>query len=518
MNRDLGDFQTPKSLVRRILRTLRPIGSRWDRVLEPTCGGGNFIIEILNESPPPQEIKGIELQRKYVELAKKQVEKKKANTEAKIIQADFFETDLVRDLQWKKTGPLLVIGNPPWVTNSELGTLNSSNLPAKSNIKQLPGIAAITGESNFDIAEAIWMKLMCELVHEKQVTIALLCKTSVARNVIKFSQQAKLPMSNAKIYRINAQDIFRAAVDACFFRIDMGVERKYRAKVFESLESQEPTGKIGILRGSLVSNLDIYKKFSRKPGGRVLNWRQGVKHDASDVMELTYEPETQVLYNKKGERVEIEPNYLYPLVKSSDLYHERVLKPARRVIITQKRIGQDTRYLKERAPRLWNYLSGNKDVFNARKSTVYRNQPPFSIFGIGDYSFAPYKVAVSGFYKEVQFRLLVPVNEKPVMLDDTCYFLPFQKLTKAALITSVLNHPISLEFLESIIFKDSKRPVTKKLLQQLIIQNLLEYIDDEIILDIAQAQVENKKREASHEEFQQTLRALKHQPKQLNLL
>ncbi len=32
---------------------------------------------------------------------------------------------------------LLIIGNPPWVTNSKLGSLNSSNLPKKNQISRI---------------------------------------------------------------------------------------------------------------------------------------------------------------------------------------------------------------------------------------------------------------------------------------------------------------------------------------------------------------------------------------------
>lgn len=45
------------------------------------------------------------------------------------------------------------------------------------------------------------------------------------------------------------------------------------------------------------------------------------------------------------------------------------------------------------------------------------------MFGIGDYSFAPYKVALSGFYKKPLFCLLYA--SKPVMTDDTAYFWHF---------------------------------------------------------------------------------------------
>jgi hypothetical protein len=62
---------------------------------------------------------------------------------------------------------VLIVGNPPWVTNAELSSLNSQNLPEKSNIKALQGMDAITGRSNFDIGEFVLLNSrlvfqMCE--------------------------------------------------------------------------------------------------------------------------------------------------------------------------------------------------------------------------------------------------------------------------------------------------------------------------------------------------------------------
>ena len=74
-----------------------------------------------------------------------------------IKRRDLFDLDLKRDLRWREQGPLLVIGNPPWVTNSELGTLASPNRPPRRNIKGLRGLEARTGASNFDV------KLTCQV-------------------------------------------------------------------------------------------------------------------------------------------------------------------------------------------------------------------------------------------------------------------------------------------------------------------------------------------------------------------
>jgi hypothetical protein len=54
------------------------------------------------------------------------------------------------------------------------------------------------------------------------------------------------------------------------------------------------------------------------------------------------------------------------------------------------------------------------------------------LFGIGEYSLAPFKVAVSGFYKQSHFSVLGPgeAGQLP-LVDDTCYMLPFEHLHDA---------------------------------------------------------------------------------------
>ena len=114
------------------------------------------------------------------------------------------------------------------------------------------------------------------------------------------------------------------------------------------------------------------------------------------------------------------------------------------------------------------------DKFNARKSKIYNNRPLFSIFGIGDYTFKPYKIGVSGFYKKLNFCLIKPQNDKPVILDDTSYFLFFDKLMDAFFTWVFLNFPDVKEFLSSLVFINAKRPYTKEVLMRLNYAKLIE--------------------------------------------
>jgi hypothetical protein len=126
-------------------------------------------------------------------------------------------------------------------------------------------------------------------------------------------------------------------------------------------------------------------------------------------------------------------------------------------------------------------LKEHESFLDSRRSVIYKKAPKFSIFGIGDYSFAKYKVGVSGFYKEPVFALIH--NEYPVMLDDTCYFIGFDSLTDAVITTALLNHPICISFLKSIAFLDSKRPYTKEVLKRIDIQKLSEAVSYDCVLE-----------------------------------
>ena len=170
--------------------------------------------------------------------------------------------------------------------------------------------------------------------------------------------------------------------------------------------------------------------------------------------------------NGLGELVDVEPAVLHPLLKSSDVANDRGA-PTRAVIVPQRALGEDTSALRREAPRAWKYLTRHRALLDARKSSIYEGQPPFAIFGVGPYSFAPWKVAVSGLYKRSAFALIGPHEGRPVVLDDTCYFLGFETERAARRAAVALRSPLAREFLAARIFWDQKRPITKSILQSL---------------------------------------------------
>ncbi len=103
----------------------------------------------------------------------------------------------------------------------------------------------------------------------------------------------------------------------------------------------------------------------------------------------------------------------------------------------------------------------------ARKSSIYKGRVSFALFGIGDYAFAPWKVAVSGLHRSGRFQVVGPMHGQPMFFDDASYYLPFAREEEARLVSDILNSPLCQRFLAALVFPDSKRPFTVDLLQRL---------------------------------------------------
>ncbi|OQX70649.1 MAG: hypothetical protein B6D62_03970 [Candidatus Cloacimonas sp. 4484_275] len=127
------------------------------------------------------------------------------------------------------------MGNPPWVTNSFLGTINSKNIPQKNNYNGLSGFESKTGKSNFDVAEWIIITLL-KAINKKKVELAMLCKTSSARKVLLHLWKEKSVSDSSELFRIDAKN----------------------ATFYDSLETDKYSFRFGLYKNKLVSDFDEF--------------------------------------------------------------------------------------------------------------------------------------------------------------------------------------------------------------------------------------------------------------------
>ena len=460
---EYGDFQTPIDLADDVCQKLTELNIQPDVIIEPTCGLGAFVEAAAESFPSARKIIGVEINPSH--LASLEVKRKllRGSDRIEIRQGDFFKlqwSELLRELE----GTVLVLGNFPWVTNAQQGVIGGSNLPEKLNLHNHSGIDAITGRSNFDISE--WMLIqVAEWFQHRKGYLAMLCKTSVARKFLKHLYTKRIGLREAAMYRIDARKHFDAAVEACLLVCTFDPSaHNYDYTMFSDLTS-ETWQRVGHRDGAVVHDLDAFERLSYLHGENSLSWRSGIKHDCAEVMEL-HAYMGQYL-NGLGEAVNIEPTFVFPLLKGSDVANNRVTATNRYMLVTQTYVGEPTHKIKELAPDTWTYLEVHADMLNRRKSTIYQNNPIFSIFGVGTYTFAPWKIAICSLYKTLSFRLIGPIDDKPVVFDDTVYFLGFASQLEARRILDFLTSSPAIDFLSSLIFWDEKRPIKTSVLNSL---------------------------------------------------
>jgi hypothetical protein len=134
------------------------------------------------------------------------------------------------------------------------------------------------------------------------------------------------------------------------------------------------------------------------------------------------------------------------------------------VIVTQERVGGDTSYIENEFPKTWRYLTLHADKLDGRKSVIYKKNPRFSVFGVGEYTFKPWKIAICGLYKKLSFSLVSPIEGKSVVFDDTVYFLSFDLEQEALEALDRLQSKPVLDAISSMIFWDEKRPIKATIL------------------------------------------------------
>lgn len=455
---EFGDFQTPAHLARAVCRVVARSGFSPATVVEPTCGCGAFLAAAL-EVFPEAAIHGCEHDPAHVDAARRRTA---MHRQVNVTRGDFFQRNWDAVLA-ALPEPVLILGNPPWVTNAAIGSLGGDNLPVKSNVDGLRGIDALTGDANFDISE--WMiRENIRWLGNRTGAVAVLCKTSVARKVLLSVWSSNVPVGRAVIRGIDSQRNFGVSVDACLLHVSIAPGGQVRrCDVYRSLEAVVPCSSFGMSDGVLVSDFGAYERLADLRSASSGGWRSGLKHDCRRVFEFSLT--NGELVNGLGEKPVIEPETVFPLLKSSDVARSRTARKF--VLVPHRTMAESPLRLRRVAPNAWRYLVSHRKLVERRASSIYRGRPPFSIFGVGPYSFAPWKVAIASLYKELRFSKIGPLEGRPVLLDDTCYFLPCKSEAECDVLHGMVSSSAAVEFWSSMVFWDAKRPVTARLLNRL---------------------------------------------------
>lgn len=83
-----------------------------------------------------------------------------------------------------------------------------------------------------------------------------------------------------------------------------------------------------------------------------------------------------------------------PIIKESSKY----------TIITQKKIKQDTSYIKDEAPKTWNYLNDNRQYFDKRKVQFITTSPISAFSALANIHLKNTRLRFPDFIKTLSFH------------------------------------------------------------------------------------------------------------------
>lgn len=315
---EFGDFQTPLPLAQAVCATLCRLGITADNILEPTSGEGSLLLAAA-EHFPAARLHGFEINGQHIATAHTRLATAGHSARVRLQQADFFTHDW--ESQLTPLDNLLVLGNPPWVTQAAVGVVAGRNLPSKNNLDGLRGIAAKTGKANFDIAEWILIRLLRAL-RGRTATIAVLCKSATARKVLRHAWRNDLRVASASLHTIDTNAHFGVAVEASLFIVRLGQNGMEAADLYRDLDATTPMRQIGLAGQDLVSDLAAYGLLRDFEGLHPYQWRSGVKHDCAAILELS-RCGPNIYRNKLGQETALEPEVVYPWFKGTDLKNNR---------------------------------------------------------------------------------------------------------------------------------------------------------------------------------------------------
>jgi SAM-dependent methyltransferase len=189
---------------------------------------------------------------------------------------------------------------------------------------------------------------------------------------------------------------------------------------------------------------------------------------------------------KKVDRVQaaVESDLLYPMLRGSDVLRWQA-NPEIQVVVThlpgQRLKAIPPEQMQATYPRTFAYLKRFESLLKARPALrrYFKADAPFySIFNIGDYSFAPWKVVWREVASEVDAAVIgsaaISDSQKPVLPDHTCILVESSNRLEAHFICAVVNSsPVRLAIRSYIVLHPDPHVLTNVSIPDFVRKNRL---------------------------------------------
>jgi methylase of polypeptide subunit release factors len=148
----------------------------------------------------------------------------------------------------------------------------------------------------------------------------------------------------------------------------------------------------------------------------------------------------------------IEPDLLYPLLRGRDVKRWRA-EPSAWIIMVQdpiKRRGIDENLMKDKYPKIYLYLKKFEETLRERAAfkrfftrkngnQITETGPFYSMFDVGDYTFAPYKVVWKYIASDFICSVVEPISGRPVVQNEKLMLVACENKEEAHYLCAMCN-------------------------------------------------------------------------------
>jgi len=516
---DLGEFFTPDWLADKTI-TLAGFNGEMDKIVfDPGCGSGSFLLaaaakKLERQAPAPvvlYSIIGCDLnplsvlsaRLNFLVLLSKHFQLPLPEVELPIFHYDsVFQTPLGNTAlaSWQKclsNGCDYLIGNPPWISWNCLPPvyrqrLENELLP-QYVLFDFHGQSARLGHGNDDYLSTFTLITVHRYLRQHGVCSFIIKQpllTNVSGKTFRhFSirhREETIPLRVVKAVDLRALDPFGIANETAILVLEKNAPTVYpvayeiwtrpHGQIEIQAEQAQPADETDLSSSWIIPN-ENWAQTRFMEGLNPYEIRHGLKHDAADILilDIVAKDDHHLKVKRRddasAEIYEIESKWVYPFLQPRHLQRWGISGNAY-VVLPQRKAGEDNEAeLAEHFPRTYAFLKKFQSRLAARRSKVFLRKPFYGLFGLGEYTHAPYKVCWVGLgfrpeFVVVEERRDLFLGRKTVVPDGTIYFMPFSDQAEAHFVCALLNSELVCKFLSARSGK-SKRGLSKKVVEQL---------------------------------------------------
>jgi hypothetical protein len=479
----LGEYYTPDWLAQFVLERIGYQGE--GRLLDPTCGSGTFLVLayrlLKKQGRPLENIVGIDVNPLACLSAKANLLLSLDTWEAPLELPIYCADTLLNPPQIGKFD--FIVGNPPWVNWETLPPNyreQSKALWLHYELFTHRGFDSILGKGKKDLALLLTYAVMDKYLVDGGkmafiLTQAALKSSGAAegfrRFKSKFQPQHVDDFSRIRLFsgaetRPIVLYLGKGKIEPLPYTLwnspkpnipddaSISIMQDFRRSDFLA----EPIGKPGSawLTGQPSALQALRKLRGKSPytahagvytgGANGVYWLE-ILGEESGFLRVRNMPDTAKIAVPQVEGL-MEADFVFPLLRGRDVKRWQAIPTAHILVVQdpQKRMGYAENWLKQHYPYTYAYLTQFEGILRQRatlKRYFKSNAPFYSMFDVGDYSFAPYKVLWHGFGKrEMAAAVVGTIQDKAIMSNQAMHpFIGLEGEDEAHYLAACLNSP-----------------------------------------------------------------------------